>query len=294
MLTPVELQNKTFKSGGLGYDKKDVEQFFREVTDEFARLYSENIDLKDKVDALNEALQRYKTMESTLQRALVLAEKTAEDTTQAAIQNARNIEKEAQLKSQVIMADARNELEHVRMQTMSLLQQFEKYKLQFKSLAAAQIELLESESYAINADRLEDFYNTDRPALSRVEEHPHKRQNRIEEKGSSKENLFKGSPVEERQQQSISRQAEGISLDSLEKDFGRSEEMPSRFARKQSGKGSVRGERSEGGSYWPDGRFPGRAVGKADGKTTEKKSADILPRQGEEEQDEEEFDFIDL
>ena len=34
MLTPVELQNKTFKSGGLGYDKKDVEQFFREVTDE--------------------------------------------------------------------------------------------------------------------------------------------------------------------------------------------------------------------------------------------------------------------
>ncbi len=54
MLTPVELQNKTFKSGGLGYDKKDVEQFFREVTDEFTRLYSENIDLKDRVDALKD------------------------------------------------------------------------------------------------------------------------------------------------------------------------------------------------------------------------------------------------
>lgn len=170
MLTPVELQNKTFKSGGLGYDKKDVEQFFREVTEEFTRLYSENIDLKDKVDALNDALQRYKTMENTLQKALVLAQKTAEDTTQAAVKNARNIEKEAQLKSQIIMADARNELERVHTQTLAMLQQFEKYKAQVKSLAVAQVELLESDSYSINAERLEAFIDTSRTALPKVEE----------------------------------------------------------------------------------------------------------------------------
>ncbi len=170
MLTPVELQNKTFKSGGLGYDKKDVEQFFREVTEEFTRLYSENIDLRDRVDALNEALQRYKTMENTLQKALILAEKTAEDTTQAAVRNARNIEKEAQLKSQIIMADARNELERVHTQTLAMLQQFEKYKAQFKSLAVAQVELLESDSYSINAERLEAFIDTSRTVLPRKDE----------------------------------------------------------------------------------------------------------------------------
>lgn len=167
MLTPVELQNKTFKSGGLGYDKKDVEQFFREVTDEFTRLYSENVDLKDRVDALNDALQRYKTMENTLQKALVLAQKTAEDTTQAAVRNARNIEKEAQLKSQIIMADARNELERVHAQTLAMLQQFEKYKAQVKSLAVAQVELLESDSYSINMERLEAIIDTNRTALPR-------------------------------------------------------------------------------------------------------------------------------
>lgn len=165
MLTPIELQNKSFKSGGLGYDKKDVEQFFREVTEDYARLYSENIDLRDKVAALNEALQRYKTMENTLQKALVLAQKTAEDTTQAAIKNARNIEKEAELKSQIIMADARNELEHIHAQTLEMLQQFEKYKAQFKSLAAAQIEVLESDSFSINADRLDAFIHTSRTVL---------------------------------------------------------------------------------------------------------------------------------
>lgn len=165
MLTPIELQNKSFKSGGLGYDKKDVEQFFREVTEDYARLYSENIDLRDKVTALNDALQRYKTMENTLQKALVLAQKTAEDTTQAAIKNARNIEKEAELKSQIIMADARNELEHIHTQTLEMLQQFEKYKAQFKSLAAAQIEVLESDSFSINADRLDAFLSTSRTVL---------------------------------------------------------------------------------------------------------------------------------
>ena len=160
MLTPIELQNKNFKSGGLGYDKKDVDQFFREVHDNYLRLYSENIDLRDKVSALNDALQQYKTMEKTLQRALVLAEKTAEDTKTAAVKNARIIEKEAQTKSQIILADARNELEHIHAQTLDMLKQFEKYKAQFKSLAMAQIEVLESESYSINAARLDAFIHT--------------------------------------------------------------------------------------------------------------------------------------
>lgn len=169
MLTPIEVQNKTFKSGGLGYDKKDVDQFFREVNDDYLRLYSENIDLKDKVAALNDALQQYKTMEQTLQKALVLAEKTAEDTKAAAIKNARNIEKEAQTKSQIIMADARNELEHIHAQTLDMLKTFEKYKAQFKSLAMAQIELLESESYSINVARLDAFIDTSRTALPKEE-----------------------------------------------------------------------------------------------------------------------------
>lgn len=162
MLTPIELQNKSFKSGGLGYDKKDVEQFFREVTQDYMHLYGENIDLKDKVNVLNDALQQYKAMEKTLQRALVLAEKTAEDTKEAAIKNARNIEKEAMTKSQIIMADARNEMEHIHSQTLNMLQQFDKYKAQFKSLAAAQIELLDSESYSIPAARLDAFIDTSR------------------------------------------------------------------------------------------------------------------------------------
>ena len=84
MLTPVEIQAKTFKSGGLGYDKKDVESFMREVNRSYEILYRENMELKDKVAVLNEGIQYYKSIEKTLQKALVLAEKTAETTKEAA------------------------------------------------------------------------------------------------------------------------------------------------------------------------------------------------------------------
>ena len=89
MLTPVEIENKVFKSGGLGYDKKDVDVFMREVADSYSEVYKEKLELEDKVNVLNEALGRYKSIERTMQKALILAEKTAEEEKVAALVNAR-------------------------------------------------------------------------------------------------------------------------------------------------------------------------------------------------------------
>lgn len=159
MITPIEIQSKTFKSGGLGYDKKDVDAFFREVLLSYEQIYRENMEMKDKISVLTEGIQYYKTIEKTLQKALVLAEKTAEDTKAQALVTAKNIENEARTRAQIIVADAKNELEHIHAQTIGLLQQYEKYKLQFKNLAAAQIELLESDSFDISLARIDTFVN---------------------------------------------------------------------------------------------------------------------------------------
>ena len=150
MLTPVEIQNRVFKSGGLGYDKKDVDSFMKEISDSYEILYREKMELADKVNVLNDALQNYKTIEKTMQKALMLAQKTAEETQETALRNAHAIEKEALTKSEIIVSDAKRELEHIHQKTVQLCQQYEKYKLQFKNLAAAQIELLETESFQIH------------------------------------------------------------------------------------------------------------------------------------------------
>lgn len=157
MLTPVEIQAKTFKSGGLGYDKKDVESFMREVNRSYEILYRENMELKDKVAVLNEGIQYYKSIEKTLQKALVLAEKTAETTKEAANKDAKRIEKEAKVKANILLADAKNELENLHNKTIALLQQYEKYKAQFKNLAQAQIDLLETDAFNINIQKLDVF-----------------------------------------------------------------------------------------------------------------------------------------
>ena len=150
MLTPVEIQNRAFKSGGLGYDKKDVDSFMKEIVDSYEMLYREKMELADKVNVLNDGIQNYKSIEKTMQKALLLAQKTAEETQETALRNAHAIEKEAMTKSEIIVSDAKRELERIHQKTVQLCQQYEKYKLQFKNLAAAQIELLETESFQIH------------------------------------------------------------------------------------------------------------------------------------------------
>lgn len=162
MITPIEIQNKTFKSGGLGYDKRDVDQFMKELLVGYESLYRENVEMKDKISSLTDALQQYKYIEKTLQKALVLAEKTAEDTKQLAQKEAKRIEKEAQLKYQIVLGDAKNELNKIHKQTIKLMQQYEMYRAQFKNLAQAQIELIESESFGLSIANVDDLL--DEPA----------------------------------------------------------------------------------------------------------------------------------
>lgn len=172
MITPIEIQNKNFKSGGLGYDKRDVDQFMKEVLAGYESLYRENVEMKDKISSLTDALQQYKYIEKTLQKALVLAEKTAEDTKQLAQKEAKRIEKEAQLKYQIVLGDAKNELNKIHKQTTKLMQQYEMYRAQFKNLAKAQIELIESDSFGLSIANVDELLGTEpedeKPAEDRV------------------------------------------------------------------------------------------------------------------------------
>lgn len=157
MLTPVEIQNKTFKSGGLGYDKKEVEAYMHDISRNYEELYRQNMELKDKVSVLNEGIQYYKTIEKTLQKALILAEKTSDSKIASAEKEAKRIEKEARTKANIIVADAKNELDRLHSQTVRLIEQYERYRLQFKNLARTQMELVDSEAFNINIQNLDAF-----------------------------------------------------------------------------------------------------------------------------------------
>ncbi len=167
MLTPVDLQGRTFKSG-MGYSKADVDSFFSALTSDYETLYRENMELKDKVGTLNDGINHYRSIEKSLQKALVLAEQTAEETISSAKTNATVIEQEAVLKAQSIVADAKIELDQIRSKTVELLQQYESYRTQYKALARAQVELLESEAFSIEIASLDVFTNLENQAAENV------------------------------------------------------------------------------------------------------------------------------
>lgn len=143
MLTPLDIESKVFTKSVSGYNTSEVKAFLREVLTDYEKSYKENIELKDKVNTLQEGIQYYKNIEETLHNTLILAEKMAEDSKALAIQKSEQIEKEAHLKADIIVNDARNEMYRINRANEELIRNFEITKIQMKQYLKAQLELTE-------------------------------------------------------------------------------------------------------------------------------------------------------
>ncbi|PKM50270.1 MAG: cell division protein DivIVA [Firmicutes bacterium HGW-Firmicutes-7] len=143
MLTPLDIESKVFSKSFQGYNTNEVKTFIKEVLTYYEKFYKENIELKDKLNTLQEAVQYYKNIETTLQNTLILAEKTAEETKTSARYRAEQIEKEAQLKADVMINDARNEIISINNIKEELIRNFDHSKIQIKQYLKTQLEITE-------------------------------------------------------------------------------------------------------------------------------------------------------
>lgn len=143
MLTPVDIQNKVFK-GGIGFDKRDVEIFMSELASDYEQLYRSNVELKDKVTTLTESLQHYRSTEDSMQKALTLSEKTAEETVIAAKDKARQIINESTKKAETLLANSKQELIETKDEIYRLKQLYTKFKTQYTQILRGQLQLIEN------------------------------------------------------------------------------------------------------------------------------------------------------
>lgn len=125
MLTPIDIQNHTLKTSMSGYNKKDTEEFLASILDSYETLFRENRTLKEKITSLSEGIQYYKQMENTLQKALILAEKTSTETQEAAKEQADKIVKDAQEKADVIIKDIKAEADGMKAEKESAIREAE-------------------------------------------------------------------------------------------------------------------------------------------------------------------------
>lgn len=137
------------------YDKDETDDYLELVMEQYKQLYDENLELQKNVKSLNDGVQYYRSIENTMQKALVLAEKTAKETKDAAQLKAEAIEKDANTKADKIVAEAEQEYDKLKEKCLSLVQQFNQYKMQLKQVASAQLELITSDSFDVYSPEIE-------------------------------------------------------------------------------------------------------------------------------------------
>ncbi len=140
MITPLEIQNKEFKKGIRGYKEDEVDEFLDQVIVDYEKLYKENIELKDKLEVSHHQLDKYKGIEETLKKTLVVAQNAAEDVRTNAHKESELITKEADAKAKEIILKANNEVEDIRKEYEGIKNQMQTFKTRFKALLQSQLD----------------------------------------------------------------------------------------------------------------------------------------------------------
>lgn len=143
MITPLDIDNKKFaKQMVNGYNVEEVDDFLDELTIDYSKNYKEVTELRAKVEELNNSLVQYKTIESTLQNTLVMAQSTAEEVKNVAKQKADQIIEEAKANAQKQVDELNNEIIQKQKELDDVKKQLDIYKAKMESLLISQLELI--------------------------------------------------------------------------------------------------------------------------------------------------------
>ncbi|MBE7039406.1 MAG: DivIVA domain-containing protein [Ruminococcaceae bacterium] len=151
MLTPVDIENKEFAKAFRGYDSIEVDEFMRSLVADYEKLYRDNGSLKEKNALLSETLENYKGMETTMQNAILVAQKTSEDIKQNAYERSNTIIKEAEIKAENIITEAEKRVSELEKEYSTLKKEMNTFRARMNSLLNTYLKLLddmpESESF---------------------------------------------------------------------------------------------------------------------------------------------------
>ena len=84
----MDIHNKEFKRSFRGYNEDEIDEFLDQVVNDYERLYRENDQLKKDLELSKKANVDYVNREQTIKDTLVMAQKTAEEVTKNAKENA--------------------------------------------------------------------------------------------------------------------------------------------------------------------------------------------------------------
>jgi len=145
-ITPIDVLHKQFKRGIRGYSCSEVEEFLRQVAEAMETCVKERADLRDRLEQISVEVDRCREIESTMNNALVLAQKTADELKANAHHEAELIVREAEQASAQQTSAAREELAEVKAQLRMLQEEKDKFESEFRGLLRSCSEWLDKQS----------------------------------------------------------------------------------------------------------------------------------------------------
>lgn len=143
MITPLDIENKKFSKQMMnGYSVDEVDDFLDEITSDYEKIYKESNEMKSKMSELEDNIEHYKTIESTLNNTLVMAQSTAEEVKNVAKQQAEQIINNAQNDARQALTEIEQEIMLKKKELDDVKKQFDVYKAKMESLLISQLEML--------------------------------------------------------------------------------------------------------------------------------------------------------
>lgn len=97
MLTPQEVSERAFQKASFGgYNMSQVDEFLDALTGDYSTLYSENAVLKSKMKVLVDKVEEYRSTEEAMRKALMTAQRMADDLVREAEQKKSEILQQAE------------------------------------------------------------------------------------------------------------------------------------------------------------------------------------------------------
>ena len=101
MLTPQEVSERAFPKASFGgYNMAQVDEFLDVLTEDYSALYSENAVLKSKMKVLVDKVEEYRSTEEAMRKALMTAQKMADDMVKEAESKRNQILQDAEIEAQ--------------------------------------------------------------------------------------------------------------------------------------------------------------------------------------------------
>lgn len=132
-----------FSTSIQGYKKEEVNDFVKEVTKEYESMLQKLKKSCEIIESLRGELKHYKDIESTLNRAILIAEESTSNIKKAAYDESKVIVEDAKRNATKVINNALQKAERIESEAESLRRKVAVYKRRFRTLVEDQLDEME-------------------------------------------------------------------------------------------------------------------------------------------------------